>query len=63
MRAIATNRFGGNDVLELTGLPGPIVGSDTVLVRGRYVFAHPNAEQLGRFASDGALMLRFRNRN
>ena len=31
MRAFATNRFGGNDVLELTEVPDPIVGPDTVL--------------------------------
>jgi hypothetical protein len=29
MRALATNRFGGNDVLELTEVPDPIVGPDT----------------------------------
>jgi hypothetical protein len=26
MRAIAANRLGGNDVLELTEVPDPIVG-------------------------------------
>jgi NADPH:quinone reductase-like Zn-dependent oxidoreductase len=41
MRAIATDRFGGNDVLELTELPDPIVGPDTVLVRTKAVGLNP----------------------
>ena len=41
MRAIATNRFGGNDVLELTDVPDPIVGPDTVLVRTKAVGLNP----------------------
>jgi NADPH:quinone reductase-like Zn-dependent oxidoreductase len=41
MRAIATNRFGGNDVLELTEVPDPIVGPDTVLVRTNAVGINP----------------------
>jgi NADPH:quinone reductase-like Zn-dependent oxidoreductase len=41
MRAIATNRFGGNDVLELTELPDPVVGPDTVLVRTKAVGVNP----------------------
>ena len=41
MRAIATNRFGGNDVLELTEVPDPIVGPDTVLVRTKAVGVNP----------------------
>jgi NADPH:quinone reductase-like Zn-dependent oxidoreductase len=41
MRAIATNRFGGNDVLELTEVPDPIVGPDTVLVRTKAVGINP----------------------
>ncbi|MDQ4068408.1 MAG: NADP-dependent oxidoreductase, partial [Actinomycetota bacterium] len=39
--AIATNRFGGNDVLELTELPDPLVGPDTVLVRTKAVGLNP----------------------
>lgn len=41
MRAIATNRYGGNDVLQLTDLPDPIVGPDTVLVRTKAVGLNP----------------------
>ena len=41
MRAIATNRFGGNDVLELTDVPDPIVGPDTVLIRTKAVGLNP----------------------
>jgi NADPH:quinone reductase-like Zn-dependent oxidoreductase len=41
MRAIATNRFGGNDVLELTDVADPIVGPDTVLVRTKAVGLNP----------------------
>ena len=41
MRAIATNRFGGNDVLELTEVPDPIVGPDTVLIRTKAVGLNP----------------------
>ena len=41
MRAIATDRFGGNDVLELTEVPDPLVGPDTVLVRTKAVGINP----------------------
>ncbi len=41
MRAFATNRFGGNDVLELTDVPDPIVGPDTVLIRTKAVGLNP----------------------
>jgi NADPH:quinone reductase-like Zn-dependent oxidoreductase len=41
MRAFATNRFGGNDVLELTEVPDPIVGPDTVLIRTKAVGLNP----------------------
>ena len=41
MRAIATDRFGGNDVLRLTEVPDPIVGPDTVLVRTKAVGVNP----------------------
>lgn len=41
MRAIATDRFGGNDVLRLTEVPDPIVGPDTVLVRTKAVGINP----------------------
>ena len=35
MRAITYDRFGGSDVLQLTDLPEPKVGPDSVLVRVR----------------------------
>ncbi|MGH9263518.1 MAG: alcohol dehydrogenase catalytic domain-containing protein, partial [Acidimicrobiales bacterium] len=41
MRAIATDRFGGNDVLQLTEVPDPVVGPDTVLVRTKAVGINP----------------------
>ena len=41
MRAIATDRFGGNDVLQLTDVPDPIVGPDTVLIRTKAVGINP----------------------
>jgi NADPH:quinone reductase-like Zn-dependent oxidoreductase len=41
MRALATTRFGGNDVLELVELADPIIGPDTVLVRTRAVGLNP----------------------
>jgi NADPH:quinone reductase-like Zn-dependent oxidoreductase len=41
MRAFATDRFGGNDVLRLTDVPDPIVGPDTVLVRTKAVGVNP----------------------
>ena len=41
MRALATNRFGGNDVLEVTDVPDPLVGPDTVLVRTKAVGLNP----------------------
>ena len=41
MRAIATTRFGGNDVLELAEVPDPIVGPDTVLIRTKAVGLNP----------------------
>lgn len=41
MRAIATDRFGGNDVLRLTDVPDPVVGPDTVLVRTKAVGINP----------------------
>lgn len=41
MRAIALSRFGGPDVLELSELPDPPVGADTVLVRARAAGVNP----------------------
>ena len=41
VRALATDRYGGNDVLQLRDLPDPIVGPDTVLVRTRAVGLNP----------------------
>lgn len=41
MRAITYNRFGGSDVLELTDLPTPKVGPDSVLVRVRASSVNP----------------------
>jgi NADPH:quinone reductase-like Zn-dependent oxidoreductase len=41
MRAIATDRYGGNDVLRLTEVPDPIVGPDTVLIRTKAVGLNP----------------------
>jgi NADPH:quinone reductase-like Zn-dependent oxidoreductase len=41
MRAIATDRFGGNDVLQLTEVPDPVVGPDTVLIRTKAVGLNP----------------------
>ncbi|ETA05166.1 MULTISPECIES: NADP-dependent oxidoreductase [Gordonia] len=41
MRAITYSRFGGPDVLEITDLPTPKVGPDTVLVRVRASSVNP----------------------
>ena len=41
MRALATNRYGGNDVLDFVDVPDPLVGPDTVLVRTRAVGLNP----------------------
>ncbi|GAA10669.1 MULTISPECIES: NADP-dependent oxidoreductase [Gordonia] len=41
MRAITYSRFGGPDVLELTDLPTPKVGPDSVLVRVRATSVNP----------------------
>lgn len=41
MRAIAANRFGGNEVLELSEVSDPVVGPDTVLVRTKAVGLNP----------------------
>ncbi|MDT0222980.1 NADP-dependent oxidoreductase [Gordonia sp. AC31] len=41
MRAITYDRFGGPDVLELTDLPTPKVGPDSVLVRVRASSVNP----------------------
>ena len=41
MRAIAYNRFGGPDVLELMELPTPKVGPDSVLIRVRAAAVNP----------------------
>jgi len=41
MRAITYSRFGGADVLELTELPTPKVGPDSVLVRVRATSVNP----------------------
>ena len=41
MRALAIDRFGGNDVLALTEVPEPLVGPDTVLVRTNAVGLSP----------------------
>ncbi|MFE0748075.1 NADP-dependent oxidoreductase [Gordonia sp. NPDC058843] len=41
MRAITYDRFGGTDVLELTDLPTPKVGPDSVLVRVRASSVNP----------------------
>lgn len=41
MRAISYSRYGGPDVLELTDLPTPKVGPDSVLVRVRAASVNP----------------------
>ena len=41
MRAITYSRYGGSDVLELTDLPTPKVGPDSVLVRVRAASVNP----------------------
>ncbi|MBO9569357.1 MAG: NADP-dependent oxidoreductase [Cellulomonas iranensis] len=41
MRAITYDRFGGSDVLQLTDLPEPKVGPDSVLVRVRAASVNP----------------------
>ena len=41
MRAITFSRYGGPDVLELTDLPTPKVGPDSVLVRVRAASVNP----------------------
>ena len=41
MRALATDRYGDNDVLAITEVPDPIVGPDTVLVRTKAVGLNP----------------------
>ncbi|MBD8059270.1 NADP-dependent oxidoreductase [Cellulomonas sp. JH27-2] len=41
MRAITYNRYGGSDVLELTDLPDPKVGPDSVLIRVKAASVNP----------------------
>lgn len=51
MRAIAYTRFGGPDVLQLTDLPTPKVGPDSVLIRVRATSVNP----VDRFVREGHL--------
>jgi NADPH:quinone reductase-like Zn-dependent oxidoreductase len=59
MRAIAYHEYGGSDRLELTDLPEPKVGPDTVLVRVRAAGVNPVDWKVREGNSDGAFDVYF----
>jgi NADPH:quinone reductase-like Zn-dependent oxidoreductase len=59
MRAIAFHEYGGSDRLELTDLPEPKVGPDTVLVRVRAAGVNPVDWKVREGKVDGAFDVYF----
>ncbi|MDK1472125.1 NADP-dependent oxidoreductase [Streptomyces sp. 549] len=59
MKAIALKNYGGPENLELTELPDPRVGPDTVLVRVRTAGVNPVDWKVGAGYLDGAMYAHF----
>lgn len=59
MRAITYDRYGGSDVLQLTDLPEPRLGPDSVLVRVRAAGVNPVDWKLRAGYLDGMLDVQF----
>ncbi|WP_461029293.1 NADP-dependent oxidoreductase, partial [Streptomyces sparsus] len=59
MKAIALKNYGGPEALELTDLPDPRIGPDTVLVRARTAGVNPVDWKVGAGYLDPALYAHF----